>query len=107
MGQAPNVGKWLSRLHFNSGMFRLAAGYERVLRLLTKEPRAGRECLVRIAIAEKHFSEQSVATLNRIYTMVNKLKHDPAGLTVKKGRTVNLIDAIRAVRQLLLLAAKY
>lgn len=96
-------GKWIAGWHFNSALFRVAAVYHRLLKVLTgrtgNRPDLQRE-------AERLYrswtsSSWSNGNVEAVYKQVNTLKHDSAG--VYHARDVTFAQGVSAVSEVLAL----
>ncbi len=89
-------GKWVAGFYFNNGLFRTAAVYHRVLKIIigTEEhvPALRKK-------AKSRFSGWQHGKLDLVHSQVNDLKHTPRG--VHDQRTVTYADAVTAAGQLL------
>lgn len=96
---APAVsGDWLAGFYFNDSLFRLAAFYERGLRIATgASGRPDVPCLRALAVAKRLMSATDFLALDQVRRDVNDLKHRD-GL-VLKGRSVDLNVAVNAARE--------
>jgi len=99
-------GAWLAGFHFNNALARLAAVYERALKIASGRRVRGakQKAIVTDALARYaawNCTAWSCTNIDEVYDEVNNLKHDPAGLY--KGRKVEFDNAVRATDELLVL----
>src|SRR5258708_29903664 len=98
-------GSWMAGFHFNSAIYRIAAAYHRVLKVVTGDPETGDRVEVLRPVAEKLYldwkkSAWSRSELDRVLAQVNKLKHRDG---VFRRRTVKYGQAMKSVEELLAL----
>ncbi len=91
-------GKWMAGFHFNSAIYRLAAVYDRVLRVVVCGGEKERVGSLRDK-AKERYSGWNSDQLDRINEQVNTLKHRPPG--VFEGRKAVYLDAMSALAELL------
>lgn len=100
---------WQAGFYFNDGLFRLAAVYERGLKLVVGRRSKGNVGDLRAcAIAKGLISDTQFRTLDDVREAVNGLKHDYDGL-LRRGRIINWEEAVTAAcegEELLRLALK-
>lgn len=89
-------GKWIAGGYFNNALFRTAAIYHRVLKIIV-----GGNGFVPALLsgAQALYPQWTSGNLNLVYAQVNDLKHTPRG--VYDQRTVTLAAAVAAVGELL------
>jgi len=89
-------GKWIAGFYFNDALFRTAAVYHRVLKIIV-----GRDASVGTLVtnAKNLFSHWKSDKLDIVHSQVNCLKHAPSG--VHNSRTAKYDDVIGAVDELL------
>ena len=105
-GRVRTDGAWLAGFHFNNALARLAAVYERALKIASGRRARGekQKAIVNDALARYaswNGTAWSCTNISELYNEVNSLKHDPAGLY--KGRNVEFDKAVRATDELLVL----
>ncbi len=100
-------GPWMAGFHFNSAVFRLAAAYHRVLKVVTGNPDTGERVDALCKPAETLYLKWTGVAwshdeLDKVLGQVNKLKHSPKGVFFK--RSVKYPQAMAAANELLTLA---
>lgn len=100
-GEVRTHGKWMAGFHFNSALFRTAAVYHRILKIVVGAE--GYVPKLRPQAQElyrtwKH-NDWTSHRLDMVYGQVNDLKHTPRG--VHDQRTVAYQDCVAAVGELL------
>lgn len=94
-------GKWIAGWHFNSALFRIAAVYHRLLKLISGDPttrefvpslRPKAEELYR----ERRGADWSYKNADSIHAEVNTLKHTPQGVYDRRNATFH--EAVAGVR---------
>lgn len=97
-------GKWIAGWHFNSALFRIAAVYHRLLKVMIGEP-STKEYIPALLPKAQAFYQQwrgaswSNAHAHAIHVEVNTLKHTPQG--VHLSRTATFEDALASIGELL------
>lgn len=91
-------GKWIAGFYFNNALFRTAAIYHRVLKIIV-----GKNTYVPVLLpkAQALYPKWTNTKLGIVHRQVNDLKHSPRG--VHDQRTVTYDDAVAAVDELLFL----
>ena len=97
-------GKWMAGFHFNSALFRMAAAYHRLLKMVVAKPNTREFAPTLQPIAGQLYLQWTSQVwqsgkIEGVYDEVNYLKHTPKG--VYAGRTVGYQDAIQAVKEVL------
>ena len=100
-GKVRTDGNWMAGFHFNSALFRTAAVYHRVLKIVV-----GRVAYVHALRGEArelyrqwNHNDWTSDKLDMVHSQVNDLKHTPRG--IHDQRTVAYRDAVTAVGELL------
>jgi len=100
-GKVRTDGKWMAGFHFNSALFRTAAVYHGILKIVV-----GRVAYVhelrgraRELYRQWNHSDWTSDKLEMVHSQVNDLKHSPRG--IHDQRTVAYQDAVSAVGELL------
>jgi hypothetical protein len=95
-GRVRTDGKWIAGFYFNNGLFRTAAIYHRVLKIVV-----GEKAYVPVLLPKTQalYPQWTNAKLDIVHNQVNDLKHAPRG--VHDQRTVTYDDAVAAVGELL------
>jgi hypothetical protein len=98
VGQVRTDGKWIAGFYFNNALFRTAAIYHRVLKIVV-----GEKAYVPVLVikAQALYPQWTHSKLDTVHDQVNDLKHTPRG--VYEQRTVTYDDAVAAVGELLVL----
>ncbi len=97
-------GKWIAGWHFNSALFRVAAVYHRLLKVVSGQP-ATQDFVGTLRPKVEALYKQwtkvdwSSNSVQAIHTEVNTLKHTPQG--VHSGRTATFEDAVAGIDELL------
>ena len=97
-------GKWMAGFHFNSALFRCAAVYHRLLKIVVSK-RTTHDWAPQLRTEAANLYQQwrgsawSSGHIHAIHEQVNDLKHTPQG--VHNRRTVMYTDAVAAVSELL------
>jgi hypothetical protein len=98
-GEVRVDGLWMAGFHFNSALFRTAAVYHRILKIVVGRP-ATREDMPPLQTEALGLYGQWVSIrLHKVYIQVNELKHDPQG--IYEGRLVTYPEALAAIGDLL------
>lgn len=102
-GRINRAGPWMAGFHFNSAMFRIAATYHRVLKVVTGDPETGDRVATLRPTAEELYLKWtkrawSRVDLDKVLGQVNKLKHSQG---VFYRRTVKYSEALNSVNELL------
>lgn len=97
-GSVRTDGKWIAGFYFNDALFRTAAVYHRVLKIVAGENASMKTLLQK---AQDLFPSWESNRLKIIDDQVNGLKHDPSG--VHNSRMARYDDVIAAVDELLVL----
>jgi hypothetical protein len=105
-GRVRSEGKWAAGFFFNNSLFRLAAVYHRVLKVVTNNENSRLHVPELIPKANQVIktatgSDWAHSDLEDIHSQVNGLKHTAPGTYL--GRTVLFTGAIKAIDQLLVL----
>jgi hypothetical protein len=97
-GHVRTDGKWIAGFHLNNALFRTAAVYHRMLKIVT-----GKDSYVPVLrpVAQTLYPGWTSASLDLVHSQVNDLKHTPRG--VHDQRTVTYAEATSAVGELLAL----
>lgn len=97
-GSAP-PRQWLSGFYWGSALLRMAAVYERTLRLLLSDDKSKRFELEKNALSEGIVTEQEITNLRWAFHDANVMKHaDGKLLKVRKLKSIH--DATTAAEQL-------
>jgi hypothetical protein len=96
-GSVCTEGKWIAGFYFNDSLFRTAAVYHRVLKIVVGKNDAHVGKL--FPKAQNLFPNWTCNKLGIVHSQVNGLKHDPCG--VHNSRTARYDDVIAAVDELL------
>jgi hypothetical protein len=100
-GKVRTDGKWMAGFHFNSALFRMAAVYHRLPKVVVGK--VGHVHALRSDAQQLYYRwKQSSWTsdkLDMVHSQVNDLKHTPRG--IHDQRTVTYQDAVAAVGELL------
>ena len=95
-GNLKTDGLWIAGFYFNNALFRTAAVYHRMLKVIT----GGNGYVPALQpIASARYPGWDSAQLSKVHSQVNELKHDPRG--VYHGRTVTYAETLTAARDLL------
>jgi hypothetical protein len=89
-------GKWIAGGYFNNALFRTAAIYHRVLKIIVGGNGFVPKLLPK---AQALYPQWTSRNLDQVHTQVNDLKHTPRG--VHDRRTVTFAAAVAAVGELL------
>lgn len=95
-GDLKTDGLWIAGFYFNNALFRTAAVYHRMLKVITGG--AGFVPAL-LPTAQARFPTWANAELSKVHSQVNELKHDPQG--IYHGRTVTYAEALAAAGELL------
>jgi len=95
-GHVKTDGLWIAGFYFNNALFRTAAVYHRVLKVITGTD--GRLPALQLD-ALRRFAGWNSIRLYKIHNQVNELKHEPQG--VYHGRLVSYDEALTAACDLL------
>ena len=95
-GNLKTEGLWIAGFYFNNALFRTAAVYHRMLKVVT-----GGNGYVPTLLpkARKQHPSWTSTELSKVHDQVNELKHDPRG--IYHGRTVTYAEALAAACELL------
>jgi hypothetical protein len=96
-GHLKRDGLWIAGFYFNNALFRTAAVYHRILKVVTGRPTGYVPALQPVALAR--YPGWNSANLNTVHGQVNELKHEPQG--IYHGRTVTYAEALKAACDLL------
>jgi hypothetical protein len=96
-GDVKTDGLWIAGFYFNNALFRTAAVYHRVLKVVA-EPAKGDVPTLQTEALSRHAGWNSIR-LHKVHSQVNELKHEPQG--VHAGRLVRYADALSAACDLL------
>src|SRR5947209_13766219 len=99
-------GKWIAGWYFNSALFRLAAVYPRLLKVVSGDPQSKKPVPVLLEkVEEVHHTRRHTgwghANTAAIHREVNTLKHSSGG--VHDGRAASYQQGVSAVEELLTL----
>lgn len=103
-GNVRTDGKWIAGWHFNSALFRIAAVYHRLLKLIDNNP-ANKEYISTLLPKAKTQYKQlkgvdwSSVRTEAIHNEVNTLKHTTQG--IYSARKATFEDAINSINDLL------
>jgi hypothetical protein len=89
-------GFWIAGFYLNNALFRTAAVYHRILKVVTGAVDAVPPLQFK---ALGLYARWNSIRLYKVHTQVNELKHDPQG--VHHGRLVSYADALNAACDLL------
>ena len=95
-GDLKTDGLWIAGFYFNNALFRTAAVYHRMLKVITGGNGYVPALLPR---ARTRYPNWASTELSKVHSQVNELKHDPQG--IYHGRTVTYAEALAAARELL------
>jgi hypothetical protein len=97
-GHVRTNGQWIAGFCFNNALFRTAAVYHRILKIVV-----GRSAYVPVLLpkAQALYPHWTNCKLDLVHNQVNDLKHTPRG--VHDQRIVTYDDAVAAVGELLVL----
>jgi hypothetical protein len=98
VGQVRIDGKWIAGFYFNNALFRTAAIYHRVLKIVIGKKASAH---VLAPKAQALYPQWTNTKLDPVHDQVNHLKHTPSG--IYDQRTVTYDDAMTAVGELLVL----
>ena len=96
-GDVKTDGLWIAGFYFNNALFRTAAVYHRVLKVVAV-PAKGDVPTLQTEALSRHADWNSIR-LHKVHSQVNELKHEPQG--VYAGRLVSYADALGAACDLL------
>ena len=96
-GDVKTDGLWIAGFYFNNALFRTAAVYHRILKVVVAPAKGDVPTLQSAAIAR--YAGWNSIRLHKVNSQVNELKHDPQG--VYHGRLVTYQDALTAACDLL------
>jgi hypothetical protein len=95
-GHVRTDGKWIAGFYFNNALFRTAAVYHRVLRIVVGQVDTAHALLPK---AQKLYPHWTNGKLVLVHRQVNGLKHEPGGVYLE--RAVGYLDTVAAVGELL------
>jgi hypothetical protein len=95
-GNLKTDGLWIAGFYFNNALFRTAAVYHRMLKVITG---ANGYVPALLPTARAHYPNWDNTQLSKVHSQVNELKHEPHG--VYHGRTVTYDEALTAACDLL------
>jgi hypothetical protein len=103
-GEVRTDGKWIAGWHFNSALYRIAAVYHRLLKVVWGQPATHDNIpTLRPKIEDLYRQwtkiDWSSSCVHAIHTQVNTLKHTPKG--IYSSRTATFEDAITSIDELL------
>jgi hypothetical protein len=103
-GKLRTDGKWMAGFHFNSALFRAAAVYHRVLKIVAGRPTTKDNVPTLRTDVEALYRgwrkvEWTGTNIDLVHRQVNELKHTPRG--IHDFRNVTYEDALAAVGELL------
>ena len=99
-------GKWMAGFHFNSALFRIAAVYHRLLKIVVDNPDTGETVDVLRPKATKRYARWTGHSWSRtnadaIHGEVTRLKHKPsATLNQRRAKFAQAFDASEELLQL-------
>jgi hypothetical protein len=95
-GRVRTNGQWIAGFYFNNALFRTAAVYHRILKIVVEE-----KAYVSVLLpkAQRLYPRWTNVKLNKIHNQVNDLKHTARG--VYDHRTVTYDDAVASIGELL------
>jgi hypothetical protein len=96
-GNIKTDGLWIAGFYFNNALFRTAAVYHRILKVVTGQDTGYVPALQLVALAR--YTNWNSIRLYKVHSQVNELKHEPQG--VYHGRLVAYEDALTAACDLL------
>jgi hypothetical protein len=96
-GRVRTDGQWVAGFYFNNALFRTAAVYHRILKIVVGQERGYVPAL--LPEAQKRYPRWTSAEIDKVHNQVNDLKHTPRG--VHDQRTVTYDDAVAAIGELL------
>jgi hypothetical protein len=95
-GDLKTDGLWIAGFYFNNALFRTAAVYHRLLKVIT----GGNGYVPALQpTASARYPHWDSTQLSKVHSQVNELKHDPRG--VYHGRSVTYAEALTAACDLL------
>jgi hypothetical protein len=105
-GKVREDGKWTAGFYFNNALFRLAAVYHRVLKVLTHKEATDLRVQDLLPFANDSFKvvknrQWTNLNIHKIHRQVNELKHTAQG--IYRGRDVRFEEAKAGVNELLVL----
>ncbi len=95
-GNLKTDGLWIAGFYFNNALFRTAAVYHRMLKVITG---ANGYVPALLPTASARYPNWDNTQLSKVHSQVNELKHDPRG--VYHGRSVTYAEALAAACDLL------
>jgi hypothetical protein len=95
-GNLKTDGLWIAGFYFNNALFRTAAVYHRMLKVITG---ANGYVPALLPTARTRYPNWDSTQLSKVHSQVNELKHNPQG--VYHGRTVTYEEALTAACDLL------
>ena len=103
-------GKWMAGFHFNSALFRIAAVYHRLLKIVLEDPQTGATRDTLRPKADKAYlkwtkKRWSRANADAVYGEVNHIKHKPSATLAQRQAKFN--QAHEAAEELLQLVEAY
>lgn len=100
-GNVKTDGLWIAGFYFNNALFRMAAVYHRILKIVAGPVRRGRKDDVPTLQSEAlaRFGSWNSIKLHKVHSQVNELKHEPQG--IYSGRLVTYQEALTAIGDLL------
>jgi hypothetical protein len=96
-GNVKTDGLWIAGFYFNNALFRTAAVYHRILKIVAAPAKGDVPTLQSVALAR--YAGWNSIRLHKVHSQVNELKHDPQG--VYRGRLVSYREALTAAGDLL------
>jgi hypothetical protein len=96
-GNVKTDGLWIAGFYFNNALFRTAAVYHRILKVVAAPAKGDVPTLQSAALAR--YAGWNSIRLHKVHSQVNELKHEPQGLYA--GRLVSYADALNAACDLL------
>jgi hypothetical protein len=95
-GDLKTDGLWIAGFYFNNALFRTAAVYHRMLKVIT----GGTGYVpALLPTARVRYPNWDSTQLSKVHSQVNELKHDPHG--IYHGRSVTYAEALTAACDLL------
>jgi|ERR1022692_1157430 hypothetical protein len=95
-GRVRTTGQWIAGFYFNNALFRTAAVYDRVLKIVVGKAAKVDKLRREAQILYPHWTCSKLGLVN---SQVNDLKHTPRG--VHDQRTVTYDDCVAAIGELL------
>jgi hypothetical protein len=96
-GRVRTGGKWIAGFYFNNALFRTAAVYHRILKIVVGKKRGS--VPDHLPEVRKRYPLWTSAELDKVHNQVNDLKHTPRGM--HDHRTVRYDNIVGAIGELL------